>query len=412
MPVFSYKAVNNRNENVSGTIEAESVQMASNMLVDQGFYPSSVRKTAEVFGGASFTIKERLTTVKIDDLLLFTKQFRTMLNVNLTVDKILKVLEKHTQNIKLKKIITMVARDVSTGSKTSEAFRKYPKVFNELYCTMVNAGEESDSLLKVFDRLVDLIDHEHKLKTDISIALQYPIFVLCALFIAFFVILSFVIPKYITIFAKHNIELPLPTQVCNIIYNFSNNNWEIGLITIFGICLGLFFYLKTETGKYNRDAILLKIPIVGPVFAKANISRFANIFELLKGSGKNDIRDIMNILSGTIGNRVISRDFEKVKKRIEEGRFEPGTPIISGALKSSKQFPPMVRNMISIGEESNRLETMLSEISTHYDDEVEYAIKRMKEAIGPILTIGLAIVIGFFASAIFIPMADLTKILR
>ncbi|KPA08953.1 type II secretory pathway, component PulF [Candidatus Magnetomorum sp. HK-1] len=406
MPVFSYQAINERGENISGTIEAETVETASNLLSSQGLIPSKVRKSGEMFGlGATLSLKEKTTRVKTSDLLLFTKQFRTMLKVGIPIVRIIQVLEKHSENIKIKKICAQMARDISGGSRVHESFRKFPKVFDELYCSMVQAGETSDSLDQVFERLVKIIEHEYKVKSDIKLSLQYPAFVSVALVVSFFVLLTYVIPKYLVIFKSHKIDLPLATRISDMIYQFLMQHGTSLLVFVLLLVLGLIIYFKTQQGQYVRDSLLLKIPIIGDILKKANISRFANIFEILQSSGVHVIES-MNILSGTIGNKAITKDFENVRYKLEEGRG------IAPPLEDSKHFTPLVTSMIAIGEESGSLNQMLREVTAHYDDEVEYSVKRLTEAIAPVLTIGLAVIIGFFALSIFVPMADLTRILK
>jgi len=406
MPVFSYQAINERGENISGTIEAESVDGASNLLSSQGLIPSKVRKAGEIFGlGSTLSLKEKTTRVKKSDLLLFTKQFRTMLKVGIPIVRILQVLEKHSENVRLKKICSQMERDISSGAPLHESFRKSPKVFDNLYCSMVQAGETSDSLDQVFERLVVIIEHEHKVRSDITLALQYPAFVTVALIASFFVLLGTVVPRYLTIFESRGITLPLTTKISKIMYQMFSNQWEILLITTLISILGLIIYFKTQQGQYVRDAVLLKIPFIGDVLKKANISRFANIFEILQSSGVHVIES-MNILSGTINNQAITKDFESVRNKLEEGRG------IAPALSDSKHFTPLVTNMIALGEESGSLNQMLREVTLHYDDEVSYSVKRLTEAIAPVLTIGLAIVIGFFALSIFEPLSDLTLLIN
>ena len=187
------------------------------------------------------------------------------------------------------------------------------------------------------------------------------------------------------------------------LYQFISVYWYIGLGGILLTIGTLWLILRTHQGKYVRDTLFLKIPVVGPLILKATMSRFASIFSILQSSGV-PILNSVDILSGTIGNTAISKEFDQVKERLEEGRG------ISAPLRAGKHFTPMVINMVAIGEESGNLEEMLSEISKHYDTEVEYAMKRLTEAIGPFLVVALAAVVGFFALAIFLPMWDLTKL--
>jgi type IV pilus assembly protein PilC len=167
------------------------------------------------------------------------------------------------------------------------------------------------------------------------------------------------------------------------------------------VAVFLYYYLKTKQGKLARDTLLMKVPLLGPLFVKSAVSRFASIFSILQASGV-DVLDSMDILSGTIGNAAIGNELENIKDRLAEGRG------IAGPLSEAKYFTPMLINMMAIGEEAGNLEDMMQEVASHYDTEVEYSMKKLSEAIGPLLTIGLAAVVGFFALAIFLPMWDLT----
>jgi len=403
MRKFSYQAITESGNTVSGAIEAESPEAAAALLAQRGYIPTKVtgeRKGSQEAGSYSF--KERIARVKIPDLILFTKQFRTMVHAGVSILALLQVLENQTENPKLRAIISFIAQDIKGGSTLYAAFKKYPKVFSPLYCSMIQAGESSGALGDVMERLIYIIGHEHKVKSDIKSALQYPIIVCVFLAIAFFILLTFVIPKFTSIFLSAGIALPLPTQICMSLYQLLSNYWYLILGLVIAVVVALFSYLKTEQGKYMRDLLALKLPIFGPLIIKAAMSRFASIFAILQSSGIH-VLESMKILSGTIGNAAIAKEFEQIRDRMEQGQG------ISEPLRTARYFTPMVINMVSIGEESGKLDELLREVSVHYDDEVEYAMHRLSEAIGPILTVGLAGVIGFFAIAIFLPMWDLAK---
>jgi type IV pilus assembly protein PilC len=190
-----------------------------------------------------------------------------------------------------------------------------------------------------------------------------------------------------------------------ILYTFLSNYWFVNVGAAAVGVIGLIYYLRTEDGKYVRDALFLRLPIFGPLFVKSAMSRFASIFSILQSSGVT-ILDSLTILSGTTDNVAIAKEFHRIRDQVEEGSG------ISGSLKSARYFTPMVVNMVAIGEQSAQLGEMLSEVATHYDDEVDYAMKRLADALAPVLTVGLAAVVGFFALAIFLPMWDLTKMLK
>jgi type IV pilus assembly protein PilC len=406
MPVYAYQAINEIGVSVTGTIEADTVETATSTLVDRGLIPSKVtaQKAAQSFAALA-RVLERLRPIKTMDLVLFTKQFRTMIRAGVPMMILLQTLETQTEDNQLKRIIVTMRQEISEGASLYDAFRRHPRVFSPLYCSMVRAGEASGALPEVLDRLIYIMEHENKIRTDIRSALQYPIIVFSFLIVAFFVLLTFVIPKFSAIFARHGIELPLLTKMCVALYNFLASYWVIAVVAIAIMSIVMFYYLKSEKGKLARDTLLLNLPLLGPLFIKAAMTRFASIFSILQSSGVA-VLESMNILSGTINNMAITKEFNQITERLEEGRG------ISGPLRQSQYFTPIVINMIAIGEESGNLEEMLADVANHYDAELEYAMKRLSDSIGPVMTVGLAIVIGFFALAIYMPMWDLTRTVR
>jgi type IV pilus assembly protein PilC len=406
MPVYAYQAINESGVLVTGTIEADTVDAAAGTLADRGLIPSKVtaQKSAKTF--ATLTgILERLRPVKTMELILFTKQFRTMIRAGVPMMILMQTLETQTEDTQLKRIIVTLRQEISEGASLYDAFRRHPRVFSSLYCSMVRAGEASGALSEVLDRLIYILEHEHKIRTDIRAALQYPIIVFSFLVVAFFVLLTFVIPKFSAVFTRQGIELPLLTKMCVALYAFLVSYWGIAVMGIVIISIAAFYFLRSEKGKLSRDTLLLNLPLLGPLLIKAAMTRFASIFSILQSSGVA-VLESMVILTGTINNKAIAREFNQITERLEEGRG------ISGPLRQSQYFTPIVINMIAIGEESGSLEEMLSDVAKHYDSELEYAMKRLSDSIGPMMTIGLAIVIGFFALAIYMPMWDLTRVVQ
>jgi len=407
MASFSYEAINESGQNVKGMIEADTVEIAENLLLSKGYIPTRVvaASGAAQSGSLLAKIKESLSPVKIGDLILFTKQFRSMMQAGVPILRLFQVLENQTASKILRGIIARMGQDIRAGLTLHESMKRHPALFSPLYLSMIHAGEISGTVPDILARLIDIIEHEAKIKADIKSALQYPLIVLIALGVAFFVLLTFVIPKFVTIFAKVGLALPLPTKIAMIMYQLLANYWYLLIGGTAGVIVALHFYLKTPAGLYMKDMLLLKLPLFGPLFQKAAMSRFASIFAILQASGVPVIQ-AMEVLSGTIGNAAISGEFDKVRERIREGQG------IAGPLGAAKFFTPMVVDMVAIGEESGNMEDMLRQISLHYDDEVAYAVKSLSDMIGPILIVGLAAVVGFFAMAIFLPMWDLTKMVK
>ncbi len=406
MPDFSYKAINQNGDNVSGVLTADSVEMATAILSNQGFIPS---KVVERTAGSSLTqlmdLKSRFATVKNEELILFTKQFRTMLHAGLQVVQVLEILEHQTQNPKLRDVLNSINIDIREGEALAQAFGKQKNIFPPLYINMLRAGETSGTLPDVLKRLSYILEHEHKVKSDISSALQYPKMVVMALGGAFVVLLTFVIPKFESIFLNAGITLPVPTKICIALNYLIREYWFLILGVVVAIIVAYKYYMKTLQGRLLRDSLILKIPLLGPLFQKAAMSRFASIFAILQASGIQ-VLSALQILSGTIGNDAIAQQFDMIKDKVQEGRG------ISGPLRSAKYFTPMVVDMIAIGEETGQLDEMLNEVALHYDDEVEYAVKKLSDNIGPLLIVGLAAVVGFFALAVFLPMWDITKMVQ
>ena len=408
MPNYSYKAIDGAGKVATGQLEAESISGAESILLARGLIPSGVfpsfKKGTEKYGRVG-NLDFLSQKVQTSELILFTKQFRTMLMAGVPILRLLQVLVEQSENRALKRVVFQISRDISQGKTLTESMDRHPAVFTPLYRCMVSAGEQSGSLVETLERLIYILEHEEKVRSDIRAALQYPIIVCIALGGAFFILLTFVIPKFIAIFQKSGIELPIPTKIAMFLYH-GIQQYGVFLLTLaLGVAVGLHYYFKTDNGKYMRDSFFLKTPLFAPLIRKAAMSRFASIFSILQASGIH-IMDAMRILSGTIGNMAMSREFDRLREKVREGQG------IAVPLRSSRYFTPMAVDMIAIGEESGNIDDMLRAVAKHYDQEVEYSVKKLSDALGPILVVALAAVVGFFALAIFLPMWDLTKLVK
>jgi type II secretory pathway component PulF len=404
MAIFKFKALNEQGHAISGEIEAESKKHAMELISLKGHIPESVKKKSGAFNKkeSSKKFEDFFTSVKPKDLVLYSMNLKTLIQAGVSIIQTFQILEKQTENKRLQRVTVEMAENISQGASLHEAFASHGKIFNNLYLSMIKAGEISGTLPNVLDRLIYILEHEEKVRSDIKSAIRYPMIVVMALVIAFFVLLTFVIPKFAAIFANAGLDLPLPTQICVGMYSVLQDYWHYMLLFLAVFIISLFQYVKTEKGLFMKDLFLIKIPLIGPLFLKAAMSRFGSIFSILQASGVS-VLDSFEILAETINNNAITKEFEKIQELLVEGRG------ISMPLRQAKYFTPMVVNMVSIGEESGNLDSMLQEIAKHYDIEVEYATKNLSDALGPILIVGLAAVVGFFAFAIFLPMWDLTK---
>ena len=406
MPQFNFTAITAHGKTIAGVMEAASVAAVQTQLARQGQIPMQVTpvKGATSTGttGLPAFFNKKVTT---PELILFTKQLRTMLRTGIPILKTISILEAQTKNPTLKKALTQMEQEIQEGSTMTSVFKRQPHIFSKLYCGLINAGEMSGTIAEILDRVTFILEHEYKVKRDIKSALAYPKMVVITLVGAFFFLLNFVIPKFVGIFAKAGIDLPLPTKICLLMYHGMQTYWPVMLGSAIAVFVSLQLFFKSEQGAISRDRFLIRLPIVGPLFVKSAMSRFASILAILLSSGISVLASF-EILSATIGNAAIAQEFDTLATKMSEGHG------ISAPLRASTFFPPMVVNMIAIGEEAGSLDEMLRQVASHYDEEVEYAVAGLAEAIGPIMIVMLTGVVGFFAMAIFLPMWDLTKMVK
>ena len=404
MSTYRYEAVNEGGKTVAGLIEAESMDHANDLLGARGLTPLSMRDETAAAGKPRWEkIALLFNTVHPEELILYTKQLSTMLKAGIPILRVVDILENQSENLRLKDISRQIGLDIRSGTTLSRSLRRHPDVFSELYCSMVQAGEASGALPQILQRLIYIITHEYQVKTEIRSVLQYPLIVLVSLITAFVGLITFVIPQFAKVYAKVKVELPFPTRVCLVLSKLFNEQWPVLLLGLAVVGLAVFLILRTAPGRYGWDRLKLRIPLVGPLLLKSALSRFASIFSILQASGVG-ILDALKILSGTIGNAAISRELEGVQVHLEQGHG------VARPLMAAKYFTPMLINMVAVGEEAGNLDEMLREVSLHYDSEVEYATRRLTTAMGPVLIVAMAFLVGFFALAVYMPMWDLAKL--
>ncbi len=404
MNSYRYEAVNEMGKTVSGLIDADSPDHANDLLGARGLTPVSMRDEAAANGRRGWEGLSRLfSSVHAEELILFTKQLATMLKAGIPMLRVMDILEGQSENPRLKEVCRQTGLDIRGGSTLSRSLRRHGDVFSPLYCSMVLAGESSGALPQVLERLIYIITHEYKVKSEVRSVLQYPLIVLLSLVTAFVGLITFIIPKFAGVYIRVKMQLPLPTRICLALSRLFNERWAILLLALGALVVGFLLAIRTERGRYWWDRLKLRIPLVGPLLLKSALSRFSSIFSILQASGVG-ILDSIKILSGTIGNAAISRELEGLQQQLEQGRG------VARPLMAARFFTPMLVNMVAVGEEAGNLDEMLREVSLHYDSEVEYATRRLTTAMGPVLIVAMAALVGFFALAVYMPMWDLAKL--
>lgn len=400
MPIFEYKAINEAGVEVIEEMEASDANRVAEQLDKLGYLPIRIREK-KGFGEIQLFSKKK--TIKHADLIVFTNQLVTLLKAGVPLLSALEALVEQADNEALKEIIQKIYVNIESGLSFSEALGKHPKTFSELYVNSIRAGEMGGALDEVLERLALLMEHDQQTKSRIKSAVRYPIIVVVSLILAFTALMLLVVPKFINLFEKLGVDLPLPTRILIGFYTAVTSYWYLVLGSLVVAGAAFFKYIKTEKGAYQWDQFKISLPILGPLTLKTAMSRFTRMFETLNSSGL-PILQTLEISAKTVGNLVVGKEIEKAALGILQGQG------IAGPLSQGKIFPPMVIKMIAIGEQSGSLDDMLMNISRHYDTEVDYAVKNLTSMIEPILTVGVGVIVLFLALAIFMPMWDLTKL--
>lgn len=403
MPNYQYKGRDKFSKPVGGMMTAENENSVAVKLNQLGVTPISIIETKETSAVVKFLSPS--VRVKFSDLNMFTRQLATLQKAGLPILLSLSALRQQTQNKIFKEVITQITRDIESGTSLSGAMEKYPLIFNSLYINMVSSGEASGRLEQVLERLATLSEHDETIRMRIRSATRYPLIVVIAIVIGFIVLTTLVIPRYAKIYEQYTTALPLPTQILlGINYAVTKLWW---LLIAAGLVVYFLFkkYINTKLGRMAWDNLKLKVPIFGPLLLKLSISRFTRITGTLMRSGI-PILKILDISSGSTGNEVISKAINNIKNNVAEGKG------MSEPMKISGLFPPIVTQMVAVGEETGKLDDLLIHVSDYYDEQVDYTISNLTSLIEPLLIFVLGLGVLFMALGIFLPMWNLMSIFR
>jgi len=334
------------------------------------------------------------------DLVVFTRQFGTMINAGLPLVQCLEILSTQSENKILREAIGDVKVSVEAGATFSDALKRHPKIFNELYVNMVHAGEVGGLLDTILTRLAKHIEKAMKLKGQIKSAMVYPSAIIGVAFIVITVLMIWVIPIFAQMFSELSggkVGLPGPTQLVIDISNAFQSYWYIGLGVIIGIVFGIKKYYTTAQGRMNIDIFLLKLPIVGDLIRKASVANFTRTLGTLLASGV-PLLDGLSICAKTSGNKVIEEALVNARVSISGGKT------IAEPLSKSEVFPKMVTHMIAVGESTGALDSMLGKVADFYEDEVDQAVASLTALLEPMMMVFLGVVIGFIVIAMYLPI--------
>ncbi len=397
---YTYKARDKGGNVLNGTIVADNEALVLARLREQGFVPLEVDKQKR-----GLNIELSAKKVKFKELSVFARQFATMVNSGLPILRSLAILAEQTENPELARVLGVIRTDVEQGSSLSGAMTKHPKVFNDLFVAMVKSGETGGSLDDVLLRLADMIEAEVRLRGKIKSAMTYPIAVVALVVLIMSAMLLFVVPQFQTIYGSLGGSLPLPTRVLLTMSNIFKKYWYIVLI---GSLVFRFFFKrwkKTPNGRAWVDKMKLRVPIFGILFQKTALSRFASTFSMLLRSGV-PILQSLEIVAETVNNRVVSDAVDDVQASVREGE-SMAKPLARHAV-----FPPMVVQMIAVGEETGQVDMMLEKVATFYEQEVEASVDALTSLIEPLLIAVIGGCVGAAVIALYMPMFNIIKLIQ
>jgi type IV pilus assembly protein PilC len=343
--------------------------------------------------------------IRSRELVLFTRQFATMIAAGLPLIQCLEILEEQVESKSFGQTIAGMRGAVETGTSLSESLSKYPKVFSNLFVSMVSAGEMGGVLDVVLDRLATYLEKSSALRRKVKGAMAYPSLVMVIAILVTLFLLTFIIPSFARLFISSGMTLPLPTLIVMTMSSFLMTNWLYILLTIVLIILTLRKSYKTKVGRLKIDKFLLKIPQIGSILLKSSIARFSRTLGTLMESGVA-ILDALEITANTSGNKIIQNAVLQTKRSIEQG------DTISEPLKKTEVFPNMVVQMISVGEKTGELDKMLSKIADFYEDEVDVAISALASVIEPIMIVVMGVLVGGMVIAMYLPIFNLANAIQ
>lgn len=403
MPTFNYKARDNGGKLVRGAIEATAKDEVAEKLRRMGYAPIAITQVAA--GLKLEELSKGLRRISTEDIVIFNVQLSNMLNSGLSIMSSLATLQKQIENKKLKEAIGSVSRSVEAGENFSQALAKHPRVFSHLFVSMVKAGEASGNLDKVLARYAEFAEAQADLQQKIQGALFYPLVLIITATLVIVFIVTFVIPKFVEIFTRAGIALPLPTIILYGAGIAIRRFWYLLILAGVAIAMAIRRYIKTEKGKFQFDKFSLKPPIVGALVRKTCISRFARTLSTLTASGV-PILQSLDIVRDVVNNEVLGRVIKQMRDGAEKGEK------LAESLKVSEEFPPDTVQMISVGEESGNLEGMLNKISDFYDRSIGYSVKKLTTIIEPVFLVVMGAIVAFIMASMLLPMFDMIKLLR
>ncbi|HET7370713.1 MAG TPA: type II secretion system F family protein [Gammaproteobacteria bacterium] len=408
MGAFRYKGRTSRGDLVNGSLEGETAEAVADQLFTIGVTPIEIAPAATASakpkpvleGVKKLLFRER---PKLDDLILFSRQMYSLTKGGVPLVRALKGLAASAHNAMLRETIQQVVESLASGRDLANTLARHPAVFSPLYVNIVRVGENSGNLQEAFQRLAQYLSFDKDTRRRIRTAFRYPVIVIVFVAVAIAVLTTFVIPKFATLFGHFDIPLPWPTRVILAVSDFASRDWPfvLGILAI-GFA-SLHFWLKTDNGRYRWDRWTLKTPIIGDIVMRSALARFARGFAMAYRAGV-PLVSTLTLTANALGNAWLRERVLEMRTGVERGESLSHTAAAAGL------FPPLVLQMLMVGEETGTVDDMLDEVGDFYESEVEYKLQNLSAAIEPILIVVLGIMVLILALGVFLPMWDIARI--
>lgn len=399
MKRFYYKAKDSTARLVSGEVEAVSLEEAAKLVKSKGLYVIAITPKIDSPLALLRNFRDRITP---SDIATFTRQLSTMINAGLPITEGLLILRSQSKG-SMQRIVAQILADVEAGESLSNSFAKHPKIFSPTYIALVKSGELGGVLDQVLARLSDNLEKQQEFSGQVKGALIYPAVIVTGMVVVSIILMIFVIPKLTSLYADFNATLPLPTQILIGFSSFFFKFWPIFLLVLVGGIYVFRLYRATVDGRRKTDELLFKIPIVGPLQRQVLLTELTRSLSLMVGAGVS-ILDALNITADVVGNTVISDALRDAAKQVEKG-----FPIAFSFARHPEAFPFILSQMVSVGEETGKMEEVLSKISHIFEVESDQQVKSLTAAIEPLVMVILGLGVGFLVIAIILPIYNLTS---
>lgn len=403
MPKFRYMGKKANGETIKGIYEADDEVAVAAMLKSKGFYPILIREKEEVIDIVEI-LNSYINKVKIKDLSAYCRQFSAIINAGIPIMSTLEILQQQTSSPVLSKATKNVKDDLNRGLTLGEAFKNNSNIFPEIFVNMVEAGEISGTLNVVLDRLASYFEREKELINKFKSATTYPIILSLVTASVVIFLVTNVLPVYASLFEGYGAVLPLPTRILLTISSFLGNYWFFVLLVLFLLFLLFLRFKSTKNGRILLERLVLKIPVLGETFKKITLSRFARTLATMITSGI-PLLDSIDIVNKVVGSEILKIELKKIRDRIEKGSG------ISEVIKSGVFFPPLVVEMVAVGEETGKLDEMLGRLADYYDDEVKHTFDSLANILEPVIIVIMAGIIGFIIVSIVLPMFEMLNLI-